>query len=82
MKRLLTVGLLFLFLVAGVAGTAWAAICADNPDVMCGHRCSSNSCVQDALSVPEKGCWLDYSTIPVSCISDEDDCCKSSGPGL
>lgn len=55
--------------------------CPEQPDVLCGHRCSSNSCVQDSFSDPDFGCWLDFTTVPVTCDGDYLDCCES-GPGL
>ena len=62
--------------------TVTADFCQEQPDIMCGYRCSSNSCINDSISRPDDGCWLDYSNIPVMCSWDPEHSCCGSGPGL
>lgn len=56
-------------------------ICPETSDVLCGYRCSSNSCVSDTFTDPTWACWLDFGTVPVSCGGGHVQCC-ASGPGL
>lgn len=69
-------------MLGGMVGTAAAGPCKDQQDVMCGHYCSSNSCVQDAISRPDDACWLDFSTIPVNCVYETGNECCAGGSGM
>lgn len=76
-------GFLFAALILGALVDSTAAgPCQEQQDVLCGHYCSSNSCVNDAISRPEDACWLDFTTVPVTCEYESPSECCSGEPGM
>lgn len=71
MKKTLVKVVLFALLVGVVALTS-AAICVENPEIYCGFRCVSNSCISDSASRPDDACWFLWFTQPVQCDWQDD----------